>query len=204
MEKQWSSFVSLPNEEILVATRKHWLTLVAPIFLLIVIALFFMGTAFVTFIGFSSYPLLFIAITFLIIAAGINLLVKTLTDWYFHLYIVTTRKILEMSYTPLFSYLNNHVLLDQVRCTEIDVRMGGLLNELMDMGSIAITFDRPTHQEEFLIENVRDPKSIGRLLGDILVSPYRRSEQTVWFKQKEKPHWRNFTDDIFPNPQIGV
>lgn len=204
MEKEWSSFITLPQEEVLITTRRHWFTLLAPISLLFIISSFFIASAYMGLIEYLSLPFLFFAVALLLFTASVSLLAKTMTDWYFHLYVITTRKILEMSYTPLFSYTNNHVLLDQVRCTEIDVRMGGIINELFDMGSIAITFDRPTHQEEFVIENIPDPKTMGQFLDDILVRQNRKDEPMLWFKQKEGPKWRNLTDDIFPKPQIGV
>ncbi|MBI4092132.1 MAG: hypothetical protein HY427_02945 [Candidatus Levybacteria bacterium] len=89
-----------------------------------------------------------------------TIIIRSIIDWYFSFYIATNRKIIEVSYRPLSSREVNEVLLDQVKCTEIDSKVGGAINEFLDIGDVIVTFDRPTHQEEFVFENVPDPKKI--------------------------------------------
>src|SRR5581483_8347748 len=133
---------------------------------------------------------------------------KIIVDWYAHLYLVTSHKLMEICYAPLFSHTINEVLLNQVRCTEIDVNIGGAVREFLDMGSITITFDRPTHQEEFVLSNISQPNVIGPVLADELeVGPYQLSNpqlnlnSPLWYRSKSKTNkkeFRFFEDVVLP------
>ncbi len=76
-------------------------------------------------------------------------------------------------------------MLDRVNCTEIDLRTNGFMNELMDMGDIAITFDRPTHQEEFILKDIQGSHELANFLTQQLLDGRQLdiSPQTIWFKQ---------------------
>ena len=104
------------------------------------------------------------------------------------MYIVTNRKILELKYTPLTSYTVNDIMLDQVNCTEIDLISKGFLNEIIDMGDISITFDRPTNQEEFIFKDIQGSHELTIYLTQQLMDGGRQTgiipqTQTIWFKQ---------------------
>lgn len=107
-------------------------------------------------------------------------------DWYFHLYILTNRKILEVWYAPLYSHVMNDVLLDQVNCTQVDFRRSGFLNEMLDMGDVVLTFDRPTHQEEFIFKDVSKSYKLGVFLTRKLLDRGSQQQATkiqpIWFK----------------------
>ena len=91
--------------------------------------------------------------------------IRDLIHWSFHLYIATTKQIIEVHYSPLLSEAVNSILLDQIRCTEIDVEMYGIIPELIGIGNVEITFDRPTHKEEFVIRGIRSPRAVANLLS---------------------------------------
>lgn len=76
-------------------------------------------------------------------------------------------------------------MLDKVSCTEIDVRTNGFLNEIIDMGDILITFDRPTHQEEFTLKDVQGSHELATYLTQKMMDgvPNQMIQQTIWFKQ---------------------
>lgn len=199
-----SCFLTLPEEQLLIARRKHWFlsavrTAVAVFFaFLSIFTLFFLFRL-------SFFPFtLFLSIAIGIVVLALSLITKFIVDWYYHLYVVTTRKILEVCYSPLSSYKINDVLLDQVKCTEIDTRTNGILNELIDMGDITITFDRPTHQEEFVFTDIQDPKGMGIFLGDTLIDSVRQNmPTTVWYRPKKKPSLFRFTEEMFPLQSEG-
>ena len=98
-----------------------------------------------------------------------SFITKVIIDWYFHLYILTSKKILEVWYTPLASHVVNDILLDKVSCTEIDSRVHGFLNELLDVGDVVITFDRPTHQEEFVLSDIEQCDKVGKFMTQQLI-----------------------------------
>ncbi len=192
-------FATTPEERLLLATRQHWFTLV-PQFLVtsLIIALFIVGTFFTANRFLFSLPLL-LSFLFISLLITVDFIVKITIDWYYHFYIVTTRKILEVCYAPLFSHAINEVLLEQLRCTEIDIQIEGVINEIIDMGDVIITFDRPTHQESFSLKNIQDPKKTGILLGDALDVIQHTQKNTRWYKDKNVPSAFRFTEDIFPN-----
>lgn len=178
-------FVTLGDETLILASREHSIPL---LFRLLQLGI---GAILLTVIAsgityFVSRDVIFSVAVFLtlgLVSAGVAIL--ELIHWYFHLYLVTTKKILEVRYNPLFSELSNSVLLDQLRCTEIDAEIHGFISEILDLGNVAITFDRPTHQEEFVLKNIRSPRKIADHLSSFLhANPQQENDndQEVWFK----------------------
>lgn len=196
--------LTLPGEELVAATRKHWLILLArlSIALFILFPLFIVLSA--SFLFFSFPQALFFAILLSLFVVTIAVTLKVIIDWYCHIYVVTTRKLIEICFTPLFSGKVNKILLDQVRCTEVDVRKDGIFNELFDIGDIIVTFDRPTHEQEFLFAGIRDSDKIGYLLSNMLVQTAKSETKTVWFRKADQPHTFRFTEEIFPGSFAGA
>lgn len=196
-------FITTSGERLLVATRQHGLILAYSLFITITLGVIFLLFASI-FLFLLHSLILFIASSFVIIILILNAVLKNVVDWYFHLYIVTSRKIIDASYAPLFSHALNEVILEQVRCTEIDIQMGGVINEIIDMGDVMITFDRPTHQEEFVLANIKNPKKVGIFLGDVLDIMKRPQTEINWYRAKNKSHGFSFIEEIFPskNPVI--
>ena len=188
-KKDAQAFLTLPDEKILVAKRKHWLTLLLPL-----IAIFFFGLLGFCILLFLFFFLPFITITplftFALFVGLITLIasfgIKLVIAWYFRLYIVTNHKILHMSYTPLGLYWSNSILLDQVRCTEIDIQTNGIINQLLNKGNIVITFDRPTHEEEFMFADIKDPRQTGAYLADIFESQGKKGNDTILYAPKRR------------------
>lgn len=189
VDAECSRFITLPNEKILISKRQHWLIyLFFPILFTCIFEIIFLGLGFVISMYLFHSLLLFFAIAILSISATLGIISKILMQWYFHLYIVTSRKILEIMYSPLDALIENEVLLDEVRCTEVDMKTAGIISELLDIGSVTVTFDRPTHQQEFSFSNIKEYRKIGIFLSQHLttfenngyITPY----QTYWNNQK--------------------
>jgi len=187
----WNIFLTLKGEELLLVKRRHPFVVITPIIVIACLALFFISSAFVLFQDFFFSPSLFFVTTLLLISVAISLSTKIIVDWYFHMYILTNRKILELRYTPLTSYIVNDVMLDRVNCTEVDLQSNGFLNELIDMGDICITFDRPTRREEFVLKDIQGSHELATYLTQQLLDGSPNSNQsimmqqqnTIWFKQ---------------------
>lgn len=105
-----------------------------------------------------------------------------------------------MSYTPLASQNVNEVLLDQVRCTEIDTQTHGIINEFIEKGDVIVTFDRPTHQEECILADVYKPEALGMFLGDTLSMIHENRLGPNWYGQKNGKSSYHYTDDLVPKP----
>lgn len=194
-----NAFLTTSGERLLITTRQHWIALIWPLVVTVLVASALIILTAFAFLWTIHSPTMFISITLLIVLVGLNLATKLIIDWYFHLYVITNRKIIKAQYSPLFSHVVNEIMLDQVRCTEIDIQMGGFINELIDVGNVEITFDRPTHQEEFVLSNIKNPKKVGIFLGDMLDIMKRQPAETSWFRTKDKQQGFRFIEEIFPH-----
>jgi uncharacterized membrane protein YdbT with pleckstrin-like domain len=185
----WNIFLTLKSEELLLVKRKHPFVLIAPIFITCALALFFIACSFLLFQEIIYSPSLLFVSTLVLISIAISLSTKTIVDWYFHMYILTNRKILELQYTPLTSYSVNDIMLDRVNCTEVDLISNGFFNEIIDMGDIVITFDRPTRREEFVLKDIQGSHELATYLTQQLLDGSAQSsiavqqQNTIWFRQ---------------------
>lgn len=160
-------FLTLEDEHLVYSTRQHWSRMI-PIFgiNILLIILIVLSTIFSSFMM-PLYSLSFLILGITILTISMEILIKQLVEWYFHFYIVTNRKIIEVAYRPMYSKVIYEVLLDQVRCTEVDVEGNGLVNEIFNVGTVLITFDRPTNEKIFSIENIKRPRTVAMHLGDV-------------------------------------
>ena len=180
----WQHFLTLSGERLLLVTRKHVFILLAPMIVTLVLLSLLTAIAYVLFIHFFFSLSFFISTLLILVSLGISAITKIIIDWYFHLYVVTSRKILEVWYTPLSSLVVSDILLDRVNCTEIDVQTHGILGEMIDIGDIAITFDRPTHREEFVLKDILGCHRMGIFLTQRLLDQVPSTNvQTIWWKQ---------------------
>lgn len=200
-------FCTFPNERLLFSIREHPLVVVGPlldsIFIVSVLVVSLLVSA-----TFLHIPMLWIGMVSLVIGLiGLSVIVKLLVDWYFHLYVLTTAKIIEFSYRPLSTSTVNEILLDQVRCTEIDVEMNGLINQFFDKGTIIFTFDRPTHQEEFVFRNIQSPKKIRELVTrtiNITKDSVFAQHMPGWYQGKQGRKPFRFIEEIFPQSGMQI
>jgi len=193
----YDHYATLPNERLLLASRTHPYTLALPGIGIATGWLGFSGVLLALFHnGYIAILHTILSITLFTLLAGIACIVLFLL-WRSHYYIVTNRKMIEVRGFPLFFRTVNDVLLDRVRCTEIDIRRQGFIHTLLNLGDIIITFDRPTHQEEFAITDIHDPDHVGLFLSDMLESTRDLSASPVWSKNA---HGNNYhlTEEIFP------
>lgn len=206
VKSQIKMFFTLPDEEVLLQKRVHVFNLLAPIIITILLAL---GLS-IFIVTIANY----LAVTWSVVVAALGIVLtgslfligKSITEWNFHWYVITNRKFLEICYVPLGTYYVNDILLDRVKCTEIDVRADGIINELLDMGDINITFDRPTKQEGFVLHNIRSARKLGMFLTNFfLLNPgeaerHASPKKQAWYRNEgDSQKWR-FSEEIFPSP----
>lgn len=182
----WNVFLTLTDEKLLLVLRRHVFVILLPIFFTSIAVVLLLFTAFFLFMQFFySFPF-FVTSSLIIITAGLSLITRIIIDWYFHLYILTNRKILEVWYTPLASHKVNDVLLDKVNCTEIDLQVDGFVHELIEMGDVVITFDRPTHEEEFVLKDIHKPDRVEKFLTKTLMDHEAKdSISPIWFRRRD-------------------
>lgn len=172
-------FLTSKDEKILMWQRTHWifplwncLETLGMGFLFIISSLVFLGRI-------TESQKFFIVYEYFIFCLLLFLISKIVVDWYLHFYLVTNNKILEIRYSPFFSYKTNCVLLNQVHVTEIDNNKFGIIKELFDFGDITVTFDRPTHEDEFTFKNIAYPVQLATTLQQYF--SLTTSEDQIWY-----------------------
>lgn len=194
-ESDLKSCLTLPNEKIVIAKRKHPIIPIIASLGILIISLF--ANAFLIYAFTITSQSLWLAFSFILITSMFtNLAIsKTIIDWYYHIYIVTNRKILEVRCIPFFSDMIDDVFLDQVRTTEVDTIIPSFIHELLDIGSVTVAFDRPSHDEVYTLSNIKNPRETASFLADSLESLMRPA--SVWFNPEKSTDIIKFTEDIF-------
>lgn len=174
-----------PGEKLLFTKRKHWYMLFLPLFKegwigIVVIGFFYI------FFSLLSLPLLFffiIALPLLLLMLGI--MGKTVLNWYFHFYAITTQRIIEYCCRFPSSRSHKEIAFHQVLCTEIEVQTEGKINQFLNKGTLIITFNYQTSQEEMRLENIPSPRDVGSQLAQLFdMLRTDSSEDGVWFRAK--------------------
>lgn len=192
--------LTLPGERVLVSKRQHPFTLILRIAGIVFIWVILISFGIIASTLINSPPLFFIYLL-LITAITTNTALKVAIDWYYHVYIVTDRKILEIRSKPLFSDKIDNVILDQVRTTEIDTNIPSILHELLDMGDVVLGFDRPSHDRPFVLTDIRYPEETASYLSEIIEGIMRPG--SVWLGNKKPSELLKVTEDIYP-PMIAA
>ena len=194
-EKDCLNFITLSGEQIQVIKRQHPFVLIGPIIGIILTSIFVFVLGNILNLLFIKSITTVIIFSLLIILSSFAFLLKAVLNWYYHLYVITSRKILEINCIPFFSDQIDDVFLDQVRTTEIDAHIPNFIYELLDIGDVTIAFDRPSHDEVFTLSKIKSPREVAALLGKEFEEEMTQSP--VWFKNAETPHIARISEDIY-------
>lgn len=107
---------------------------------------------------------------------------------------------MEFDCKPFFSEGVSDILLNLVRCTEIDTHTRGVINQMFDKGDIYITFDRPTHEEGFILKDIDSPRLTGELLNQVLIADLSndKNQEATWVKSKNGKSKYRYLEEILP------
>lgn len=180
------SFIESPDEKVILFQRTHWMvpliSSIATAFIGIVILLIVIFLA-------SKIPIkpsAFFATQLIVLAIFVLIITKIVVDWYFHFFFVSNKKILEVRYSPFFVHKTNGVLLEQVNITEIDEKKIGIIKDVFDYGEVTVTFDRPTHEDEFTLENIPHPERIAAKLREHFSVSTNNPSSQIWYIPKRR------------------
>lgn len=198
-DSTWKSFSSLSGEEVIFVVRKHWFSLLSSFLVIAFLAVLFIVLSFFVFLELLiSIPLFATSLGVLCILAAVGY-IHTVSDWYFHVYILTNRRLFEVYFSPLSTSIDTEILLDQVKCTEVDTRVRGFIEELLQIGDVMLTFDRPTHQQEFVLSSIENPRDIATILNKSLLQVHVKEsghENKVWYHPQNRKEKYIFIDEI--------
>ncbi len=189
-------FLTFPDEILILACREHFMPLVLRLLeeaSFVILAGFVLST--ISYLIFH-YVLFSFAILVSTLTMGSGVMIRELVHWYLHLYVITNKKLIEVRYNPLLSELSSSVLLDQIRCTEIDAELHGFISEILDLGNVSITFDRPTNQKEFILRSIRSPRKIANYLSCNLHADQSNESGRVWYKEPLSRNGFVFTNSL--------
>ncbi len=157
-----------------------------------------------------SNTLVFILSTSLLILFAPTAAFIAVFDWLFDFYIVTNKKIIDVHFAPPMSHNLSTILLDQVRCTEVDTQKNGFIHEFLDIGDVTITFDRPTSKQYFTLHNINHPEPVSLYLGHALAAIHSDQDvQPFWYRSQAIDHHLQIGEDIalmsgkLPHPSLN-
>jgi hypothetical protein len=193
------------DEQVLLLKRRHVITLVQDMVVLVIAALFLSAAAYFGFVYVLHDPFLFLLAFLFFSFVVFSSTVKAIINWYYHIYIVTDHRLLEIKYRPFFCEDVIDILLDQVRCTEVNIQTAGVINQLFNKGDVLITFDRPTHEPGFKFKNIPYPHETAVFLSHVLIPEinHGQKEPGRWVKIQDKDNENvfQFLDDLLPRPK---
>lgn len=180
------NFITLQDEELILAKRKHWIIMIAPIINSVLIWIVVMTALYVGTLLYFSIPVLFLTISLLVITVSISRIVKLIIEWYCHLYIITNRRIMEIRHVPFSSYHVNDLLLDQMRVAEIDVEVGSIYNELVGKGDVIIQVDQLAREHHFRLSDVGEPRKTAMFLTQVFGQRMQNLQSSTLYRYQPK------------------
>jgi len=176
------------NEQTIIAKRRHWLNPFSQGITIVVFALGVFSSIIVIFSLFSDKRLVILSLL-LVATVTIGLIAKIVIDWYFHFYAITTKRILEVAHSPIFFSKVDGLLLDQIRCIEIEERRSGPMKEIFDFGDVIVKYDSASRSGIFKFHNIPCPDEFVHTLNRVILpqnAPYqfqqiRRSHENIIF-----------------------
>jgi hypothetical protein len=104
---------------------------------------------------------------------------------------------------PFYTDNVDEVFLDQVRTTEVDVQVPTMIHDFLNIGSIVISFDRPSHDKMFVISNISNPRRLGFHIADAL--EVLMQSTPVWFNRQKTNDISKYSEDfVTTHPGIEV
>lgn len=166
---------NLDQEKTIIAKRKHWIHPFLQVGIIFLTSLLFFSTVLMAFSFINDWRL-FLYTAFVIFIATFVVSAKTFVDWYFHFYVITTKRIIEISHSPMFFSRINGLLIDQIRCIEIEERRSGIIKEIFDYGDVVVKYDSATRSDSFRFSNIPSPSEFAYMLNKIMLpqnSPFQ-------------------------------
>ena len=178
-----------PNEKILLVLRRHWFDIFSQfIFIFILLGLLFGSFG----LYFISYPISENSSFKILLAFGQNLFFIFLwmisfiiwIDYYFDIWIVTDRRIVNVEQHGLFNRETSELELEKIQDIATDVR--GIIPTFLNYGDIQV--QTAGEQEKFLFHNIPDPYSVKNLIMNLQKNFEKREDTEFSEMLSQKIH----------------
>jgi len=150
------------REKVILLLRQHWMTQVGWVLTAFFLIFVPIGLIWVPTIDFmpGNFQFMAVVIWYLLVIAFVF---EKLITWYFHVFIVTDERIIDVDFY--------HLLYKEVSDTKIDniedvtYRQGGVIKAMFNYGNVSI--QTAAEQREFTIENVPLPNRVAKILNEL-------------------------------------
>lgn len=165
------------NETIILVLHRFWFDILSQFFLILGMLLLFLGSFIYLPIVFpelrsdqSRNLFLFLENLFFILTWIVSFLVWI--DYYFDIWIVTDRRIVNIEQKGLFSRRISELELEKIQDITTDVR--GVIPTFLNYGDLLV--QTAAEQEKFLFHNIPDPYSVKDLIMSLQKKQERKEE----------------------------
>ena len=167
-----SAFVSRPSgihlraqetdEEIALLLRKHWITNLSWLFLSLVLLLSPLTLKFFPILEFlpSRFQLMALIAWYLLTCGFIF---ENFLSWYFNVYIVTTRRVIDLDFYHLVYY--NQAQADLAQITDMNLTIAGTIGVVFNFGNLVIETAAEAPNLEF--EAVPNPRKVMKIIDEL-------------------------------------
>ena len=148
----------LPGETTVLVSRKHWITLAMPLFLIIVAAL--IPLAAYSFIALTTYSRLYWFLSSAFWLFLWNLFFFNLMIYSLNTLVVTNRRVIETRQLGFFKYSASEFQKDKIQ--DVSVKITGILASLLNFGNLEI--QTAGTENKFNFTNFPDPEKIKEII----------------------------------------
>lgn len=168
----WSSFCLLPGrvrfetqevrERVILLLRRHWFTQLSWVATALVLIFVPLLTNWIPVLDFLSqnYRFIIIVIWYLLIIAFIY---EQFISWYFHVFIVTDERIIDVNFSNLIYKEISEAKIDNVE--DVTYKQGGVVRAMFDFGDVAC--QTAAEQRQFVMEDVPQPNRVVKILNEL-------------------------------------
>lgn len=150
------------REKIILLLREHWLKQLSWIGTAIILLFFPIALNWIPIIDFLSADYQFIAVViwYLLIIAFIY---EQFISWFFHVFIVTDERIIDVNFTNLIYKEISEAKIDNIE--DVTYKQGGVTRAFFDFGDVAC--QTAAEQRQFVMENVPRPSRVVKILNEL-------------------------------------
>src|SRR3989338_3393046 len=171
-EKTFCSFCLLPGrvrfetqearERIILILRQHWFTQLPWLITALILLFIPLVLNWVPLIDFlnANYQFMVIIIWYLLIIAFIY---EQFISWYFHVFIITDERIIDVNFTNLIYKEISEAKIDNIE--DVTYKQGGVSKAIFDFGDVAC--QTAAEQRQFVMENVPRPNRVVKILNEL-------------------------------------
>lgn len=152
------------DEQIVVLLRKHWVTNLSWIFLVILMIIAPLTLKIVPLLAFlpDRFQLMAVIMWYIII---LSFAFEGFLSWFFNIYIITDERVIDVDFVSLTYREITDATIDKIQ--DVTYRTGGLLKAIFDYGDVYIQTAGTKARIEF--EDVPKPATVAKIINELII-----------------------------------